>query len=111
MKKLTLKKIKEVVSQIDDQIDDADAGYKAMVVLLSSINIGPNADKLAKFTKYPRSLVRQFGRRLRNNGVWIGDKVAAVEWFEEGGSVALIADSLVALGLVRRTSVNKKENV
>lgn len=99
---LTIKKIKDEVRRLTKDKDEDGEGFRASVILLSSVNVGPNVKKIAKFTGYPRSFVWKIGKNLRDNGVWRGNKVAAGEWFEKGGGVAFICDSLVAVGMLQR---------
>ena len=78
--------------------------FKATVVLLASAFLGPNQMKLAKFTGYPRTLIAKFNRNLRDGGVWRHGRVCA-DWFDdEKGGVALILDTCVAVGRMKRAA-------
>lgn len=68
--------------------------------------IGTNADKIARLLGLNRDkFVRPRARRLRDNGVWEGDKVT-ICWDEDNDDTVLMAillDAMVAEGdLVRR---------
>lgn len=100
----TMDRIRGVVEAIDPGMAPEDDAYRASVILVASINVGPNADKIAKLTGYPRSYVRAIGSRLRQNGIWAGDRVCA-DWLDpEEGWVAFMCDLNVALGVLNRVA-------
>jgi hypothetical protein len=72
----------------------------SLMVVLSALAVGPNADHVAKFARLPRSYVRELGQRLRANGIWIGDQIAC-EYPERGpDGVEVAMWSLVATGML-----------
>jgi hypothetical protein len=101
MKKVTLKIIKQEVHKMDPKLDEGDNAFKTAVVLLASTVVGPYADKVSKFTGYPREFVRERGRRLRKNEVWKDGKICA-DWLEKDGVVAFWLDTAVAEGFLNK---------
>ena len=99
---LTLAKIKKAVRKLDPDCKPESEAFKAAVCLLASLQVGPNAKKIAEFTKYRERTVRNFAGHLRDSGVWRNGKVRC-EWFDERhGGVAFWLDVAVATGMVRR---------
>jgi hypothetical protein len=101
MAKITLKRLKEEVKKVTGSVEDDD-GFKAGVCLLAALQVGAAPDKIAKFTGYPRSLVREFGRNLRANGVW-KDGGTHADWFGENGGISFCCDVNVARGFMARS--------
>lgn len=99
---MTLDEAKKALTEIDGE-DWSPDQWDAGLILLTGLEVGPNADKVAAFTGIPRSKCREIGGRLRENGVWSGRKIRA-EWFdEETGGVAFLCDVNVALGMLKRS--------
>ena len=73
------RKIHAEICQLDPGLSSADKEFEAAAVLLASLEIGPSANRIAQELGYPRAKVREYGKRLRDNGVWVKDKVC----FEE----------------------------
>jgi hypothetical protein len=109
-KKLTRKFIIEEVKRMDPVLTETDEAFTAAVVLLSSIAVGPNIKRLAKFTQYPRKVIKPFSENLRRNGVWVGGRIYADDWGdEETGGVAFWMDVSVALGFIERVSADESK--
>jgi hypothetical protein len=70
-------------------------------IMLGSAVKGPNANALAIWLGLPRKVVRMWGKKLREGGIWVGRHVEA-SWLEENGDIALLCDALVARGLLTR---------
>lgn len=102
MKKLSLKFIKSEVSRILEE--DSGPTFEVGLMLMSSLVVGPSIKKVSKFTKLPRNKVAPVFRKFRDNRVFVGNRVAASEWFEEGGGIAFIADTMVGTGLLVKTT-------
>jgi len=98
-----LKEIKKDVAEIHGiEVPEKESEtFKASVVLLSSVLVGPNIKRISKFTGYPYSLVSEFSKRLRENGVWKGGEIYA-NWMETNGGIDFLCDSCVAVGMLRR---------
>lgn len=77
--------------------------FDIAVAMLSACVVGPNIVRVAKFAQLPRETIRQPFNRLRDNYVFIGDKLN-VQWFSKNdGGIAFILDLMTAQGLVERT--------
>lgn len=103
MAKVTLKRLKTEVRKVTGCQDEGKDDFKAGVCLLAALQVGANADFVATYTGYPRSLVRVFAKRLRENGIWKGSQTCA-DWFGKDGGISFCCDVNVALGLMRRTA-------
>jgi hypothetical protein len=78
--------------------------FCSAVVLLSCVAVGPNADRIARFTGYNRDKVRKIARRIRANKIWEGYSMDIGPWMDkEQGTVAFILDAMVANGEVKRS--------
>lgn len=97
-----LARIKKEITRLDPNLKEGEHGYITYLILLSSIVVGPNIKKIAKFAHIPRESVRERSVNLRQNGVWKQGKVYA-EWFEKDGGIAFVCDSMVADGLLKRS--------
>lgn len=102
MAKLTLKQIKAELHRMDRGQSEDEETFKAGVVLIASLRVGPNIRKLAKFTGYPYALIAKFAHNLRKSRVWRGGRVYA-NWFEKDGGVDFALDTGVAVGWMTRT--------
>lgn len=91
-KKLTLSVLKSEIKRIDLDLEKDEMTYNAAIVLLSSLVVGANIKKIAKFAHLPRKLVSTFASRLWESGVWDGSNVVC-DWFEEGvGGMNFLCD-------------------
>lgn len=101
MSEPTLKRLNLELKRFDITPDSK--AYVPALVLICSAFKGPNADRIANFIGRPRSEVRVIGNRLRDNLVWLGNKVNC-DWFGKDGGVAFMCDVCVAQGLLARES-------
>jgi hypothetical protein len=77
--------------------------YKAGMVLLGSLHVGPNIVRIAKWAKMPRKEVAEFSKVLRENGVWVNGNIEA-DWLdEEHGGMYFLLDMMVAAGMIERS--------
>lgn len=99
---MTLKAIKKGIKELDPEITPENPIYNAQLVMLSALEVGANADKVAKFTKLPRKEVRKLAKVLTKNKIWVKGKSRG-DWFDdENGGVSFLLDSMVATGLLER---------
>lgn len=97
-----LRRIRRIINELDPKLPEADPTYKAALVLLASIHIGPNARRIASFTHLPREECEEIGRRLRKGGIWRGSKIYG-EWDDpKGGGIAFLLDAMVGSGMLNR---------
>lgn len=98
---LDLTYIKKQVRKITGEKEGA--AFDLGVAMLSTCVVGPNIVRVAKFAQLPRETIRQPFNRLRENYVFIGDKLN-VQWFSKNdGGIAFIMDLMVAQGLIEKT--------
>ena len=93
------RKIRRISDGRDQQIS------RAMAVLVVSLKIGPNADRLAQCTGYSREFVGALIKRMEESGLWTDGLLDDREWWDCNGDlngVALFTHAHVALGLVQR---------
>jgi len=102
-RQLTLKNFEEEVMKLDPKTGPDDPVFSTAVFMLAALQVGANADRVAKFCGYRRDYVRERARRLREAKVWVGGKTNC-EWFEENGGIAFWCDVLVAEGLLDRSN-------
>jgi len=98
----TLGDVKAEVRRMDPVLDEDDEGFKAATVLLASVIVGQNQQKLVKFTGYRNTLIAKFAANLRRSGVWQKGKMADSGWFEKDGGTAFWLDVCIARGLLKR---------
>lgn len=97
-----LRQVIKEVKALDSNLKEEDETFKVAVIVMSSCIVGPNIQRLSKFTKYPRHYIAPLAKRLRKNGVWVKGKIRC-EWFEEeAGGIAFWLDVGVAQGLIER---------
>jgi hypothetical protein len=98
----SFRRVKQEIRRLDSEVKPGDLAWKVAAILLSSLAVGPNADRIARFASLPYRFVREVARRLRANGVWEG-RLLCVDWFEEkSGGVAFWLDVNVGLGYMER---------
>lgn len=95
-----LERIKQVIREMDDRLDEGDPTFKTAVVLLASSVVGPDEDKIIEMTGYDAEFVHERAVRLRENRVWQDDGKVHCQWMNpEHGDTAFWCDVLVAEGL------------
>jgi hypothetical protein len=99
-KEMTLEEIKKHLRQIDPNIPEDDPDYPYFVILLSSIWVGTDPEKLAAFTGYDLALIQAIWKRMCAAKIWDGDTIECEDWYEGGLGLALAM--LVARGEVIR---------
>ena len=86
----------------EGELAETEPGFDAGLVLLGSAVVGPNVKRISSWAGIPRDIVALYGKRLRDNGIWVGSKIHA-EWFDEKtGGIAFFCDVNVALGHMER---------
>ena len=77
---------------------------ECMAVLISSLAVGANVNRLVKQTGYSRKLIEAISVRMRKAGLWIGDLVDDTSWFDQKGDLTaeFFSQALVAKGQMLR---------
>jgi hypothetical protein len=100
--KLTKEQLLEEVYHIDPMLKEKgnEEARDAVLLLVGALVDGPdNANKTAKI---PVRRYKKFMKNLRENGVFVDNKIHA-EWDDpEAGGCALILDANVAMGYMNR---------
>jgi hypothetical protein len=106
----TDKYMNELEREIRTICDDRDQQIsRAMAVLVISLKVGPNADRLAQYTGYSRKFVSALIEHMEEAGLFTNGLVDDEEWWDSKGELngfALFTHAHVALGLVRREMVS-----
>jgi hypothetical protein len=96
-----MKHPRSIVKKLDPKLEEDSGAFMAAMVLIASTQVGPNVEKIAKRTGLKRAVVREYGKRIRGNGIWQGGKIAC-DWFDKDGGIAFWCDVAVAEGLMNR---------
>jgi len=105
---MTLEEVKKLVEEsLESGPRDDPNLFQAAVILLSCVCVGPNADRITKFTGYDREKVRKVARRIRAAGIWEGrgeqSGMDIGPWMdEESGTLAFLLDAMVANGELKK---------
>jgi hypothetical protein len=79
----SLSDLKQLTENITDPEDKLTT--ECMTVLISTLAVGANVDRLVKQTGYSRKLIEAISVRMRKAGLWIGDFVDDTAWFDQKG--------------------------
>lgn len=75
--------------------------HRIAIALLGATHLGPNNEKVAKWSRQSRDKVRLWFNRLRYNGLFVGGKIPG-EWADpKTGIIAFHLAVMVANGLVQ----------
>lgn len=99
---MTLEETKELLREMDENLEEGSVGWDAALCLLASLEVGPFPDKVADFTELPLETVNEFAERLQANGVWKDGMIHAAWDDPEAGAIAFWCDVGVATGLIER---------
>lgn len=91
-----------IVKKMDKSLAEDSEEFKIATVLVAAAQVGPNADKIAKRAKIPRSVARKYATDARNTGLFKGGKIAHSGWFDKDGALAFWMDVAVVRGLLTR---------
>jgi hypothetical protein len=77
---------------------------QAMAILVSSIEVGPDADRLIEHTGFSPDFVRNIVDRMTQGGLWTGEVVDDQEWWDgdQLNEFVLFIHAHVALGVLSR---------
>jgi hypothetical protein len=99
-----LKKTIETISNPEDKKIS-----QAMSILISALEVGPDADRIARHTGYPLALVEPIANRMREARLWSTTLVDDREWWGPEGDLigpGLFAHALVGLGQMKRRTTS-----
>lgn len=93
---LSIRDVREYVSAL--QLEDRDPrGFRAMVVIVSSLAVGTKPPDLARFTGYTADEIAPMVERLRRAGIF-NDSEILVDLFGEDHATGLMLYAAVAVG-------------
>ena len=89
MAEVSLKDIEQIVRDTDKTVKAGTPGFKTAVVLLASLQLGPNIRGLTRYTGYGRHFIRLRAKRLFDFGVWTRDGKVQCSFINEEGKIAM----------------------
>lgn len=98
-----LRSVRKELKRMDPNLSPDDESYRYALVMLTACQVGPNADKIARRARMPRSEARTLTAACRRTGIFKGTRVAGGHWFKKGGGMDFWLDVCVAQGLMVRT--------
>lgn len=109
-KKIDLLYLIAEIKRLDPKAQEGSEDFSTALMLLAGLIVGANEKKISQFTELPLYFIRPRAKRLREHGVWDGNK-SCVDWFRKGeGGIAFWMDVLVAQGLMKRSIKNRSES-
>lgn len=103
--KMNLSEIYKTVHELDEALGEEESAFKTAALLITLLQMPPDAQALSRFLKLPLNFVEERLDRLKTQGVLDADGKICTDWFdEESGGVAFWMDVAVAEGILERTS-------
>lgn len=90
MTEISLNYVKQVAKDTDRSVDVKSSSFKTAVVLLSSLNLGPNVRGLTKYTGYGRHFIRIRAKRLFDFGVWTKEGKVQCSFINGQGTIHVV---------------------
>jgi hypothetical protein len=56
---------------------------KCMLILIASLGVGADVDRLTKYTGHPREFIEAVSQRMRNADLWVGELVDDLGWWDQ----------------------------
>ena len=99
----------ELLRSLKQSIEDLEDGKDKLIsncllILLASLEVGADVDRIVEYTGYPREFIEAVSQRMRAADLWMGELVDYFGWFdqEENLTAESYAHALIAKGdLVR----------
>lgn len=95
-------KLHKIIKKMDPNLTEDSEEFKIAMTLLGAAQCGPNADKIARYTKLPRTVVRPYVAKAREQGIFTNDNKIAADWMDKDGGIAFWLDVAVVRGFMRR---------
>jgi hypothetical protein len=71
--------------------------------LVAASIVGADEQRIAEILSLKPERVAAWAENLRRNGLWLGDgRVLDAHWFDTGGEIGFLLDTLVAQGYIQR---------
>jgi hypothetical protein len=105
----TAESLQARITAMDPAVSVQSPGYEAALILLASVHVGQNVDRLARFTGLRRDVVARCARRLVDNGVWQDGNIVC-RWLDTPEDTdSFWADAAVAEGRLCRRMGDDRE--
>lgn len=102
-KPLTLEQLRNQVKRLDPKLNENEESFGIALMLLAGIHVGADIKKISDFIKVPVKWLEPYEKRLRDQGVWVGENTTC-DWVnEKTGAIAFWCDVLVAQGMLEKT--------
>ena len=113
MTTICLEFVKETLLEIDPSLNGAEEteSYKAALVLLSAMFLGPDTTRLVEFTRLSRTFISTIRKRMIRAELWTESATQYDHWFVGDCEIrpgCFWADVLVAEGQVVRRWVEEE---
>ena len=97
-----LRDLRGLANNITDPEDKLTS--ECMAVLISSLAVGANVNRLVKKTGSSRKLIEAILIRMRKAGLWIGELIDDTTWYDQQGGLTadFYSQALVAKGQLLR---------
>ena len=98
----TLGSFKRLIEEMKDAEHKLTA--ECMLILISTLEVGANVARLVEHTGYPREFIEAISLRMRKGGLWIGEWVDNMGWWDKEGNLTseFYAQTQVAKGRLLR---------
>jgi len=98
----TLRTLKRLTKEMKDSKDKPTT--QCMLILISALEVGANVERLVEHTGYPREFIDAISLRMRNAGLWFGEWVDDIGWWDPKGELTseFYAQTQVACGRLLR---------
>jgi hypothetical protein len=83
MKRKTFEEVIQKAKQMNSGLDDDLGAPVAAVLIAAAFFVGPDIERLVKFTGYSRDLVSDISCHMHDSGLWANDEVFVEHWFNE----------------------------
>ena len=99
----------ELLRSLKQSIEDLEEGKdkvisKCLLILLASVEVGADVDRIVEYTGYLREFIEAVSQRMRAADLWMGELVDDFGWFDQEQNLTAesYAHALIAKGdLVR----------
>jgi hypothetical protein len=106
-KDVTVDDIKKMILKMDRNETEGSDSFNVALLLLSAAHIGAERSRLSSFTGLPKKFIYVVERRLRKNGVWVGERTSCNWKDKKTGTISFYLDVGIGLGHIERVDEGK----
>ncbi|HUX56077.1 MAG TPA: hypothetical protein VMV77_03835 [Bacteroidales bacterium] len=101
--------IEKIIRELDPHLDKTSDTFKRATILIASIFVGANKDKISDLLKIKRNdkTLLEVDERARKSKIWKGNKVHCNWMDKKSGGVDFWLDVCVVEGYIKRTLKKK----